>query len=125
MRHWMNSDPGAPAAARRLAEAALAGADLCPVVLRHVKLLVSELITNAMQHGRPPIEFSLNFDEQCISVEVTDFGESMPVHPQSGGDPTRGRGLLIVSKIASQWGTRRHQVGKTVWCDISFGPSPV
>lgn len=83
-------------------------------------LLVSELATNAIRHGSPPVRLRLLLESDRLRVEVTD---SSPVLPELGHpDPgqTSGRGLQIVQQLAAKWGATASPVklGKTVWFDL-------
>ena len=72
-------------------------------------LLVSELVTNAVRHGRPAIEITLGITPERVRVEVRDGGDALPVVPsgQPSIDRPTGRGLLIVAATASDWGIER------------------
>lgn len=109
----------APALARRhlrtLAEAALLSAETIDDAL----LMTSELVTNAVQHGAPAVTLSVRVDGGVITVVVTDNGAALP-GPQPSVPPVdspHGRGLHIVSTLATRWGV--HPVpagrGKSVW----------
>ena len=87
-------------------------------------LLVSELATNAIRHGTPPIRLSLRLDRDRhrdrLRVEVTDCSPSLPElgHPEP--DQTNGRGLQIVQLLAARWGANSspRRLGKTVWFEL-------
>ncbi|WP_198359345.1 ATP-binding protein [Streptomyces fildesensis] len=53
--------------------------------------------------------------EGPMTVEVTDSGTHIPQlrHAESGDES--GRGLLLVDALATDWGTRPTDDGKTVW----------
>lgn len=88
-------------------------------------LLVSELVTNAIRHGSPPVRLSLHLDrgqhsDSRLRVEVTD---SSPAEPRVGSPPpdqAGGRGLLIVQQLAARWGSQvsGSRLGKTVWFEL-------
>jgi anti-sigma regulatory factor (Ser/Thr protein kinase) len=84
-------------------------------------LLVSELATNAIRHGAPPVRLSLRLDKDRLRVEVTDSSPALPqlVHP--GPDQPGGRGLQIVQQLALKWGASAspRRIGKTVWFELS------
>jgi anti-sigma regulatory factor (Ser/Thr protein kinase) len=83
-------------------------------------LLVSELATNAIRHGTPPVRLSLRLDSDRLRVEVTDSSPALPQVEQPGPDQTGGRGLQIVQQLAAQWGAHasRTRLGKTVWFEL-------
>lgn len=82
-------------------------------------LLVSELTTNAIRHGAPPVRMALRLDEDRLRVEVTDSSPALPQLGHPGPDQTNGRGLQIVQQLAAKWGARAlPRVGKTVWFDL-------
>ncbi len=73
-----------------------------------VKLLVSELVTNAVRHPRRQghIDLSVEVGRGRVRVEVADPGEGF-ARPRVGEPPPEalgGRGLLIVDRVASRWG---------------------
>jgi len=84
-------------------------------------LLVSELATNAIRHGTPPVRLSLRLDSDKLRVEVTDSSPTLPELGTPGPDQTSGRGLQIVQQLAARWGSSasRTRLGKTVWFELS------
>jgi anti-sigma regulatory factor (Ser/Thr protein kinase) len=73
--------------------------------LHTVKLLASELVTNAVLHGRGTILLRAQLDEDRVLVDVTDEGEEFhhEVRRQEF-EQLHGRGLAIVDAEASSWG---------------------
>jgi anti-sigma regulatory factor (Ser/Thr protein kinase) len=95
------------------------GKALSPELMGDAELLVSELVTNAIRHGRPAITLRIRLDPPGIGVEVRDEGPGEPVVPleePSSSQPS-GRGLRLVDAVASSWGVRRAEnpPGKIVW----------
>ena len=94
----------------------------CPDIVESATLLTSELVTNAMQHGRTggqaaaPIELRLFTTVHGIRVEVDDDSDVPPVH--RGASDDGGRGLTIVDALSSAWGTHSNRSGKTVWFEL-------
>ncbi|MFC8828412.1 PAS domain-containing protein [Streptomyces sp. NPDC057137] len=79
-------------------------------------LLVSELVTNAVRYGTPPITLRLILD-QSLTVEVADSSPVTPDLRHARVTDEGGRGLFIVSQITHKWGTRRSSAGKTIWAE--------
>jgi anti-sigma regulatory factor (Ser/Thr protein kinase) len=94
-------------------------------------LAVSELVTNAVQHGREPISIRVTPMTRTVRVAVSD-GSSRPPKPRSRArsrplasdrrSGNHGRGLTIVAMVANQWGCSPavQSAGKTVWCDLAL-----
>lgn len=90
--------------------------------LHMVLLLSTELLTNAYEHGTGPYGIHLHHTRTpCrVTVEVHDSSPDMPVIGRSRLGDNRGRGLIMVDKLAHDWGTRpTTDGGKTVWAVIS------
>ena len=83
-------------------------------------LLVSELATNAIRHGTPPVRLALRLRGDRLRVEVTDSSPVLPEVGAPGADQVGGRGLQIVQQLAVCWGTEvsRTALGKTVWVEM-------
>ncbi|MFJ8592391.1 SpoIIE family protein phosphatase [Streptomyces sp. NPDC093598] len=80
------------------------------------ELLVSELVTNAIRHGEPPVELRLIRDSALI-CEVSDASSTAPHLRRAREFDEGGRGLLLVAQLSQKWGTRHAAVGKTIWCE--------
>jgi anti-sigma regulatory factor (Ser/Thr protein kinase) len=106
----------APAIARRRVVERF-GAELDPVQLEDARLLTSELVTNAVVHGRGAIGLSALLDEDRLMIEVTDEGDGFErTVRQHGLDSVGGNGLSIVEMLASRWGI--HPGGSHVWFEL-------
>ena len=97
--------------AQFVAEQAPAGADAA------LRVIASELVTNAIVHGAEPIELRLHHQDGEVTIEVADGDPHIDNVRLRAPDPTArcGRGLRVVSCLADRWGTRPRQSGKTVW----------
>ncbi|MDX3224153.1 SpoIIE family protein phosphatase [Streptomyces sp. ME19-01-6] len=80
------------------------------------ELLVSELVTNAIRYGDSPIQLRLIRDTTLI-CEVSDASSTAPHLRRARVYDEGGRGLLLVSQLSQNWGTRHATVGKTIWCE--------
>jgi anti-sigma regulatory factor (Ser/Thr protein kinase) len=89
-----------------------------------VMLVTSELVTNAVVHGRDPLELHLEVDDGHLHLEVVDCGDEPPdpgrIMPASAA--RGGRGLPLVDCLTERWGACRDPRGRTmVWADL---PAP-
>jgi len=99
-----------------------ASAELAGELRRTASLLVSELVTNAIVHGRSgaAVDASLRADG-VLRVAVTDDSPALlpAVDRQPQATAEGGRGLLIVSLLAARWGVvPTTGGGKTVWFEL-------
>lgn len=106
--------PQAVGKARELAREVLRVWSL-PGLVEEVTVIVSELVTNAIVHGSPPITFALHRRGPLVRGEVTDHGAGRPAPVSAGTDQAHGRGLAIVSAYCARWGVEPAPGGKTVW----------
>ncbi|MFD8008845.1 SpoIIE family protein phosphatase [Streptomyces sp. NPDC058955] len=79
------------------------------------ELVVSELVTNAIRYGEPPIRLRLIRDTSLI-CEVSDSSNTAPHLRRARMFDEGGRGLLLVAQLTQGWGTRHTSRGKTIWC---------
>lgn len=85
-----------------------------------VALVVSELVTNALLHGRPPVRVRLRSAGGALSVEVSDRGRVLPDRGRGEPDEESGRGLLLVEVLTARWGRRATAAGKVVWAELTL-----
>ncbi|HSI93660.1 MAG TPA: ATP-binding protein [Jiangellaceae bacterium] len=83
-------------------------------------LLVSELVTNALRHGRPPMELRIRpLRAGGIRLEVLDSaGDDLPIRNLPQPDAVTGRGVGIVAALSNRWGSEPVAAGKLVWAEI-------
>ncbi|MFC7493398.1 MULTISPECIES: response regulator [unclassified Nocardioides] len=82
--------------------------------------IVSELVTNAIEHGRPGFDLRLELrDRRVLRIEVGDHGIGTPEPQAPSLDAERGRGLFIVAALAVSWGILPSLgEGKIVWAEL-------
>ncbi|MEU3762913.1 ATP-binding SpoIIE family protein phosphatase [Streptomyces albogriseolus] len=80
------------------------------------ELVVSELVTNAVRYGEPPIRLRLIRDRTLI-CEVTDASSTSPHLRRAHAFDEGGRGLLLVAQLTQRWGSRQADGGKTIWAE--------
>lgn len=108
----------APAQARNLLGDALRGQGLTALV-DDARLLLTEIVTNAVRYARSDIRVSAGLDGHRLRVDVDDREGGVrprPIRPRN--DDEFGRGLLIVDAVARSWGVESTVVGKRVWFDL-------
>lgn len=93
-----------------------------PDLVECAEMGTSELVTNALLHGAPPIRVRVRGTHEHPRVEVIDGSREPPVLP--GSEPltddddfllTFGRGLDIVARCSDAWGAEIEEDGKVVW----------
>ncbi|WP_055482711.1 ATP-binding protein [Sphaerimonospora mesophila] len=94
-------------------------------------LLVSELVTNAVQHSdsglhrHGQVSVAVVDAGATIRVDVTDDGSSgaFPMVAEAADlDTERGRGLWLVDRLATRWGAHGSPAGRVVWFEIARRP---
>ncbi|WP_435616328.1 SpoIIE family protein phosphatase [Streptomyces sp. Tue6028] len=80
------------------------------------ELILSELITNAIRYGDPPITVRLLYD-RYLTCEVSDTSHNAPHLRHAATLDEGGRGLFLIAQLADRWGTRYTPDGKTVWAE--------
>ncbi|SOD73273.1 anti-sigma regulatory factor (Ser/Thr protein kinase) [Jatrophihabitans sp. GAS493] len=94
---------------------------LAPSLVADAELLVSELVTNALLHGRPTITLQIRLSTSGMTLAVSDEGDPIPAsRVKSHSSVPNGRGLLIVDAVAADWGVipADPPPGKTVWFEL-------
>lgn len=91
-------------------------------VLDDALLLISELVTNSVLHGGPPIVLAIDCDGRGLHVRVRDGAPNPPVARSAGADAEDGRGMSLVDLLSDTWGVEPvaddHGVGKEVWFEL-------
>ena len=120
------TQPETVVAVRRWASAELTG--LPDELLGDILLVVTELVSNAYDHGGGPSQVRLTHSRAPWSVEVAveDGNTLRPMMGRSrfGAESFRGNGLVLVNELTTTWGVTSHPEtgGKTVWARFSRWP---
>ena len=91
-------------------------------MLDDIRLLVSELVTNAVRHSDAPgngeICVDVTIESRRLRVEVADAGAGFEPQPRDD-EMSRpgGWGLYLVDRIADRWGVIRNHLNR-VWFEI-------
>ena len=88
------------------------------------RLVVSELLTNATLHARPPIRLRLGRLHNGVRVEVSDGSSELPLSIRAGTDVMTGRGWTLVEALCREWGVEIRDRGKVVWATLTLPGAP-
>lgn len=90
------------------------------------RLVVSELVANAIHHAGPPISVAIARHRNALQVIVRDGDPTLPrtLHAAPSGSllPPRGLGLAVVDAAVTSWGAMPTHNGKAVWARIQRHP---
>jgi anti-sigma regulatory factor (Ser/Thr protein kinase) len=111
-------DATAPRRARRAVAEAIEG--WCSKAqLGDVVIVVSELVSNAVQHTRcAPVLRISGQSHHWIEIEVHDSDLCRP--RGDAGEGQLGRGLGVVQQLTDRWGIQRTPHGKCVWAELRW-----
>lgn len=91
----------------------------CDDLILATELVVSELVSNGVLHARSPLRLTVSFENDAVTVEVSDDSPTVPVRRYYSDDATTGRGLGLVAELSNgEWGSRTRPGGKTVWARV-------
>lgn len=96
--------------------------DMPEGVVDDVLLVVSELVTNAIEHGRGSVRLRVCHDEGELRIEVTDDNEAAAQLGTVSEDGESGRGLLLVAVLSRDWGVSDD--GRTTWATFRLWRKP-
>lgn len=85
-----------------------------------VRLLISELVTNALRYGghEEPLELRASWNG-TVRVEVTDHGDGFVPAPRTRPlEEPGGYGLFLVGSLADRWGVETDDC-TTVWFELN------
>jgi anti-sigma regulatory factor (Ser/Thr protein kinase) len=120
-RTFIDIDARAVAAARSLVRSVECGRH-CAATIRSAELIASELVTNAIRHGAPPVILEITCDGDTLQVRVSDTSPDLPTPRQAGDDDEDGRGLRIVDVLSDSHGVDLLDSRKTIWARIRARP---
>ncbi|MEV6464609.1 ATP-binding protein [Kitasatospora sp. NPDC051702] len=121
---WLARHQKSAGAARSLLREFLASIDSSQQFLEIGQLVLSELVSNAVQHARMPgrlIFVRFEMEPGLLRIEVHDASRRIPMMRTTGDEDESGRGLRLVDQLAKEWGVRPREggVGKAVWALVA------
>ncbi|WHM40419.1 ATP-binding protein [Streptomyces sp. BPTC-684] len=85
-----------------------------------VLLLVSEVVTNACLHAGGPRELVLRHEDGHLRVEVADASPVAPARRSRAPSLPGGHGLMVLDRLAGDWGSIPLGTGKVVWLEVAL-----
>lgn len=116
--------PSAVAYARATITHALGRLGVSAAVVEDARLVISELMGNALRHARPlpegVLRVGMAVDESVVRLFVVDGGStSLPTVLHTSAMSLGGRGLSIVHTLTRDWGVEERGTGNTVFGVLS------
>ncbi|MBQ0850282.1 SpoIIE family protein phosphatase [Streptomyces sp. BH-SS-21] len=116
-------EPRSAPHARRFTTRTLHDWQLPPHLTDTAELVVTELVTNAIRHSDGAALFlTLHLTSTSLTVELADHSQALPLARQAGPTDENGRGLGLIDALSTNWGTRIHSQGKSVWSTMDTSP---
>lgn len=92
--------------------------------LANLALVVSEIVTNAVRHGKPGghIRLAATPKDDYLCVQVTDEGDGFASSPGAMASEAHGGfGLYLVEQLTRRWGMTREDMHTRVWFEFDYG----
>jgi anti-sigma regulatory factor (Ser/Thr protein kinase) len=118
----LDAVPGAVSEARRWTAAVTHGL-LEGDQAQSLRLIVSEIVTNALRHGSEGerIDLAVTPKPEFLCVQVTDDGPGLAPRPRAlEPDEEGGFGLFFVEQLARRWGVTRENRRTRVWFELDY-----
>ena len=96
---------------------------LDPDQAQSLRLIVSELVTNALRHGAEGerIDLAVTPKPEFLCVQVTDDGPGLAPRPRAlDTEEEGGFGLYFVEQLARRWGVTRENRRTRVWFELDY-----
>ena len=114
--------PGAVSEARSWV-ASVTGGLLDSDQTQSLRLIVSELVTNALRHGADgeQIDLAVTPKPEFLCVQVTDDGPGLAPRPRAlDTEDVGGFGLFFVEQLTRRWGVTRENRRTRVWFELDY-----
>src|SRR4051794_22601067 len=116
---YLPPEPESASRARRFISELCRATRLSAEICETAALLVSELVTNAIIHGKTSATIEVHRPPDRLRVSVRDDNPVLPAigdHPKLTAES--GRGMQIVSVLADAWGVEKLGSGKAIWFEL-------
>jgi PAS domain S-box-containing protein len=121
--HPLPPVPESVGEARRLVTVRLQALEVSDTLVDTARLLVSELVTNAVLHARTEIGLRVEVRSAVLRVEVSDRSVRVPSPRHYAPTAATGRGMALVEALAHQFGMQLTDTGKIVWFALALNRS--
>ena len=119
----LTAEPGAVSEARSWAAAVTHGL-LEDEQAQSLRLIISEVVTNALRHGADSgerIDLAVTPKPEFLCVQVTDDGPGLAPRPRAlETDEEGGFGLFFVEQLTRRWGVTRENRRTRVWFELDY-----
>jgi anti-sigma regulatory factor (Ser/Thr protein kinase) len=87
-----------------------------------LRLVISEVITNAVRHGgEGELLVAVTPKQEFLCVQVTDTGDGFAPRPRAyAPDEDGGFGLFLIERLTRRWGLTREDSNTRVWFEFDF-----
>lgn len=117
------SEPSASPLARRQVRGALHG--WSDPSIDDASLLVNEVVSNAVEHGDPPVRLGVSVNDGHARMDVKDANPQEPEPKPRDTEAEHGRGMILLDELSDRWGVEQIPGdGKSVWFDVSNHDDP-
>lgn len=93
--------------------------------LDELRLVISEVVSNAVRHGAADDEILLAVTPKdgYLCVQCTDGGEGFAPRPRAHApDENGGWGFFLIEHFTRRWGLTRENQDTRVWFEFDFAP---
>ena len=113
--------PSAAKASRRIVADAFLSWNL-DLDVETAQSCTSELVTNALKHGRSPLHLVIQRWTDCVHVTVMDGAVKHEGSPELGSHEELRVRWRILLGLTARWGVERVPTGTAAWFDIDTRP---
>jgi anti-sigma regulatory factor (Ser/Thr protein kinase) len=113
-------EPAASARARKRLTPILTAWGLSSRQSHDALLVANELVANAVDHARTPLELLVSFTGASVLIKVRDGSVVEPRLQAFDRTAPRGRGLQFVDALARRWSWQAEAHGKVVWAEMAI-----
>lgn len=121
-RFFVPHTAASAALVRQRLAAELTAAGAADAVIDDAKIVVTELVANAIRHGTAlagDVAVAWEFANGTVTIRITDGGGTRhPTLVHAGPEQSSGRGLSIVDTLSSGWGVDEADGRTTVWASL-------